>query len=131
MFTRSTGEVRVLVDDLFFANGIQLFPDRESVLIAETTMARITRQVPSLRWSIKDCRYYLAGTKRGQREVFAENLPGLPDNIRLSHNGTFWVGMAGIRQHGRFSFLDFVAEKPWLRKAILKVEGEICTVQLR
>jgi hypothetical protein len=38
--------------------------------------------------------------------------------------------MAGIRQHGRFSFLDFVAEKPWLRKAILKVEGDICTVQL-
>ncbi len=49
MFTRSRGEVRVLVDDLFFANGVQLFPDRESVLVAETTMARITRQVPSVR----------------------------------------------------------------------------------
>lgn len=67
----STGEVAVLLDGLHFANGIQLTPDRTAVLIAETTMARIRR-------------YHLSGPKTGQLDYFAENLPGLPDNIRLS-----------------------------------------------
>ena len=31
-------------------------------------------------------------------EMFAENLPGLPDNIRAAEDGTLWVGMAGLRK---------------------------------
>lgn len=36
-------EVSVMMENLRFPNGIQLFPDEESVLVAETTMARIRR----------------------------------------------------------------------------------------
>jgi len=25
--------------------------------------------------------------------VLVDNLPGLPDNIRLTHRGTFWLGL--------------------------------------
>jgi len=107
-FTRSTKQLTVLMDDLYFANGVQLHSDGQSLLIAETTMARITR-------------YYFSGPKKGEREIFSENLPGLPDNIRSSSRDTFWIGMAGIRHRGKFSFLDFVADRPWLRRLILKV----------
>lgn len=36
-------ELTVVMDNLRFPNGIQLLPDEESVLVAETTMARIRR----------------------------------------------------------------------------------------
>uniref|UniRef100_A0A0M3K5N3 Adipocyte plasma membrane-associated protein (inferred by orthology to a human protein) n=1 Tax=Anisakis simplex TaxID=6269 RepID=A0A0M3K5N3_ANISI len=105
----STGEVKVLMKDVFFANGVQLFPDKQSFLVAETAMARIKR-------------HWIAGPKKGTTEVFAENLPGLPDNIRLSDDGkTFWVGMANVRRHQQFSLIDFVSEKPVLRKFLLKL----------
>lgn len=42
-YDTETKEVTVLMENLRFANGIQLFPDEESVLVAETTMARIRR----------------------------------------------------------------------------------------
>ena len=36
-------ELSVVMENLRFPNGIQLLPDEESVLVAETTMARIRR----------------------------------------------------------------------------------------
>lgn len=36
-------ELTVVMENLRFPNGIQLLPDEESVLVAETTMARIRR----------------------------------------------------------------------------------------
>lgn len=104
----STGEVNVLMKSLYFANGIQLFPDKKSFLVAETMMARIKR-------------HWISGPKRGTTEIFAENLPGLPDNIRLSTDGTFWVAMAGVRLHQQFSFIDFLADKIVARKLLLKL----------
>lgn len=104
----STGKLRVLMDNLYFANGIQLFKDKKSFLVAETTMARILR-------------HYISGPKKGTTEVFAENLPGLPDNLRLSTNGTFWVAMAAIRRKQQFSMFDFLGDKVLLREMILKL----------
>ncbi|MFH4977617.1 hypothetical protein AB6A40_004326 [Gnathostoma spinigerum] len=104
----STGALRVLIEKLSFANGIQLSPDRLSLLVAETGMARI--------W-----RYHLGGPKAGKLEIFANNLPGLPDNIRLSSKGTFWVGMADVRRHGQFALLDFMSDKLYLRDVLLKI----------
>uniref|UniRef100_A0A182EPG0 Str_synth domain-containing protein n=2 Tax=Onchocerca ochengi TaxID=42157 RepID=A0A182EPG0_ONCOC len=37
----STGKIEVIMDKLFFPNGIQLFPDKQSFLVAETGAARI------------------------------------------------------------------------------------------
>lgn len=39
----STGETDVLLNELYFPNGIQIMPDRQSVLVGETSMARIMR----------------------------------------------------------------------------------------
>lgn len=40
-----TKEVKVLLDQLQFPNGVQLSPEEDFVLVAETTMARIRRYV--------------------------------------------------------------------------------------
>lgn len=75
----STKTVSVLIDKLYFPNGIQLFDDKKSLLFSECSMARIKKLT--------------IGSKKV--EMFANNLPGMPDNIRKSGRGTFWVGLAG------------------------------------
>lgn len=42
-YDTETRELTVVMENLRFPNGIQLLPDQESVLVAETTMARIRR----------------------------------------------------------------------------------------
>uniref|UniRef100_A0A1I7VAF0 Str_synth domain-containing protein n=1 Tax=Loa loa TaxID=7209 RepID=A0A1I7VAF0_LOALO len=109
--TRSTGKIDVIMDKLYFPNGIQLFPDKQSFLVAETSAARIKR-------------HWIAGPRMGETEIFIDNLPGLPDNIRPGGNGTFWIGFGAIRHSDQFSFLDYLADKPYIRKCILQLVPE-------
>lgn len=44
-YDTETGEVKVLLDQLRFPNGVQLSPAEDHVLVSETTMARIRRCV--------------------------------------------------------------------------------------
>lgn len=44
-YDMETKEVKVLLDQLRFPNGVQLSPEEDFVLVAETTMARIRRCV--------------------------------------------------------------------------------------
>ena len=57
----------------------------------------------------------------GQTDIFVDNLPGYPDNIRPSGRGTFWVGMAVIRRAGDWQYLDVLSTYPWIRSFLLKV----------
>lgn len=58
-------------------------------------------------------------------EVFVDNLPGYPDNIRISPMGTFRVGMATTRFPRFFPpFLDAIAPYPALKRFIVKVWRE-------
>ncbi|KAM9248125.1 adipocyte plasma membrane-associated protein isoform 2-T2 [Dugong dugon] len=103
-----TKEVKVLMDQLRFPNGVQLSPAEDFVLVAETTMARIRR-------------FYVSGLMKGGADMFVENLPGFPDNIRPSSSGGYWVGMATVRSNPGFSMLDFLSERPWIKKIIFKL----------
>ncbi|VDL93453.1 unnamed protein product [Schistocephalus solidus] len=98
----STGEWSVLAKDLYFANGIQLHSDQQSVLVAETGMARVLR-IPLTN-----------GTKH---EVFADSLPGLPDNVNRSPRGGYWVSMAVARSQGSPSLIDVLANWPTSARA--------------
>ncbi|KAI9514858.1 hypothetical protein NQZ68_029703 [Dissostichus eleginoides] len=91
-----------------FPNGIQLLPDEESVLVAETTMARIRR-------------VHVAGLNKGGMDTFVENLPGFPDNIRPSSGGGYWVAMSSVRPNPGFSVMDFLSQRPWIKKFIFKL----------
>lgn len=62
-------------------------------------------------------RYYIKGEHEGKSEVFAQNLPGMPDNIRLSSKGGYWVGFASIRT----DVSDLMTQYPRARRFIAKV----------
>lgn len=107
-YDTETQELSVVMDHLRFPNGLQLLPDEESILVAETTMARIRR-------------IHVAGLNKGGMETFVENLPGFPDNVRRSSSGGLWVAMSSVRPSPGFSTLDFLSQRPWIKKLIFKV----------
>jgi sugar lactone lactonase YvrE len=73
-----TGTTRVLLDGLWFANGVAMSPDGSFVLVAECTGLRVTR-------------YWLNGAREGESDIFIENLPSPPDNISSNGKGMFWI----------------------------------------
>ena len=103
-FDLQTGKVRILDDQLVFPNGVQLAADRQSILVCETSLARVIR-------------HWIAGdsTNIGKSEVFIENLPGLPDNIRLSSSGNYWIAFAAVRHIGQPGLLDRLRNWPRFR----------------
>ncbi len=78
------GEVETLIDDLQFANGVVVAPDRSCVIVAETGGYRLTR-------------YWLTGPEAGTQERLIENLPGFPDNLGLGSDGLIWVTLPSPR----------------------------------
>ncbi|KAK0411988.1 hypothetical protein QR680_005969 [Steinernema hermaphroditum] len=111
-----TGAVTVVAKDLYFPNGVQLFPDKKSILVGESIAARLTR-------------IYVAGEKTGKKEVFIDNLPGFPDNVRMNSDGkSFWVACYAARVPDKFSFSDAVMEYPLVRRLILSlIPGHLLT----
>ncbi|XP_015900613.3 protein STRICTOSIDINE SYNTHASE-LIKE 2 [Ziziphus jujuba] len=76
--------VEVLLRNLSFPNGVALSQNGDFLLVAETSECRIMR-------------YWLRTSKAGSFEVFAQ-LPGFPDNIKMSPRGGFWVGIHSRRE---------------------------------
>lgn len=74
------GTLDVLLENLQFANGVVLAPDESFVLVAETGGGKINR-------------VWLKGARAGESEIFADNLPGLPDNLSLGSDGLIWAAM--------------------------------------
>jgi len=101
-------EASVLLDGLQFANGIAVGPDEAYVLVNETGAYRITR-------------YWLKGPKKGQSDVFFDNLPGLPDGVSFNGKDIFWVALYSPRS----SDLDKMADKPWLRKLVYRLPESV------
>ncbi|KAL3525193.1 hypothetical protein ACH5RR_013565 [Cinchona calisaya] len=77
----STKETKVLVQDLYFANGVAVSPDQNFVIFCETPMTRCKR-------------YYINGERKGSVDIFVENLPGMPDNIRYDGEGQYWIALS-------------------------------------
>ncbi|CAD5212713.1 unnamed protein product [Bursaphelenchus okinawaensis] len=102
-----SGESRVLLDGLFYPFGIQIHPDRQSLVYAEAVKCRIMR-------------YYFTGPKEGQLEAFASNLPGVPNNIRLSADGkSFLCGMHVARFEGKPAPVDLLSPHPKARRLLV------------
>ncbi len=99
-----SGETRLLLDELFFANGVALAEDESFVLVAETASYRIAR-------------LWLSGPRAGERDFFVENLPGFPDNLSRGPTGVFWVALPGPRD----AMLDWLLPRPRLRALVAKL----------
>ena len=103
-FNPSTGDARVIVDALNFANGVAISEDQQFLLIAETGSYRILK-------------HWLQGPKSGATEILLDNLPALPDNINNGRNGRFWIGMVAPRVRQ----LDALSDKPLMRKIVQRL----------
>jgi len=101
-----SGETAVLLEGLYFANGIAVSPDQSFVLINETFRYRIRR-------------YWVAGPNKGQADIFMDNLPGSPDNITCNGKDIFWLALAmGPETRER---MDPMLSRPFVRKIILRL----------
>ena len=81
------GDVTVILNDLYFPNGLTLNSDESAVLFVETAGYRMSR-------------LWVKGERSGQCEVIVENLPGMPDNVSRMKDGRFWVAMVSARNPG-------------------------------
>ena len=100
----ATGQARVVLDNLFYANGVALAADESFVLVAEFLAFRIVR-------------YWLAGSRAGSHEIFVDGLPGYPDNITRTPDGHFLVGLSLQRIPG----LDAQRARPWAVKVLYRL----------
>jgi len=100
----ATKTAKVVLDNLFYANGVALAQDDSFVLVAEFLAFRITR-------------YWLKGERTGMHDVFVDGLPGYPDNITRTPDGRFLVGLS----LERVPALDKQRPHPWMVKVLYRL----------
>ena len=66
-------------------------------------------------------RIWLEGPSKDQFSIFADGLPGLPDNIMKSSDGGYWVSIVVPRHAGIFDAFGFLGRHPLLRAWLSKV----------
>ncbi|MCL7041711.1 hypothetical protein MKW94_000050 [Papaver nudicaule] len=97
----STTKTTILIDGLYFPNGVALSKDQQFLVFSET-------------WKFRCLKYWLKGANKGKLEVFIDNLPGGPDNINLAPDGSFWIALLPLTPKG----LEFVHKWPMLKYVI-------------
>ncbi|WP_417515978.1 SMP-30/gluconolactonase/LRE family protein [Marinobacter sp.] len=107
-YSPETGETEVILGDMHFANGVAVAPDGDFVLVNET-------------WKYRVHRYWLTGPKAGQTEVFADNLPGFPDNLAVDEKGRFWVAFPALRN----ASIDTLHPHPLLKELVAKLPSSL------
>ncbi|KAL6520004.1 Strictosidine synthase [Orobanche hederae] len=95
------------LEDLYFANGVAVSADQIFLIFCETAMRRCKK-------------YYIQGPRKGSIEMFTENLPGLPDNIRYDGEGQYWIALST----DAYSW-ELLQRYPFVRKVIAIVERYI------
>ncbi|OMO91784.1 Six-bladed beta-propeller, TolB-like protein [Corchorus olitorius] len=83
----SMEETSIVLDGLYFANGVALSKDEDYLVVCETFRFRCLK-------------YWLKGESKGETEIFIENLPAAPDNINLAPDGSFWIALIQVIYEG-------------------------------
>ncbi len=110
-----SGDTKVLLEDLYFANGIAISPDQSFLLINETFRYRVRR-------------YWIAGPNKGQSDIFIDNLPGSPDNVTCNGKDIFWLALVSGPETRKK--MDPMLPKPLLRKIILRLPESFRTAPM-
>ncbi len=100
-YDAATQETELLIDNLFFGNGIALSPNDAFLLVNETGRSRVLKHI-------------LTGENAGTTNVFIDKLPAMPDNIYFDENETFWIGLITLRDWR----IEKLATYPTIRKII-------------
>jgi sugar lactone lactonase YvrE len=72
------GTVTILVDGLYFTNGVTVTAVESALVFAESMGRRLSK-------------YWLTGPQAGLVTPLAVNLPGMPDNISTGSDGRIWT----------------------------------------
>jgi len=96
-----TKSVTTLIDSTFFGNGVAVSQNDDFVLMADLAKYRVLK-------------YHLKGDRKGQVDIFLENLPGFPNGISRRKDGSFWLGFSTIRDNT----LDKIHPKPKIKKLV-------------
>ena len=103
-YNPATKEIKVLLKDLYFANGVALSKNEDFVLVNETYRYRVRR-------------YWLKGVKAGTTDIFIDNLPGIPDGISANRKGRFWLALFTVRNNQ----IDNMHPSPFMKKLVAKL----------
>ena len=68
-------------------------------------------------WRYRIIRLWLQGPRRGEHEVFIDNLPGFPDGVSGNGRGTFWLALPSPRKAN----IDRMHAKPWLKRIVARL----------
>lgn len=104
VYDPKTQQTRVLLKELYFANGIAISPDQSFLLVNETSRYRVRR-------------YWLTGEKKGTTDIFLDNLPGFPDGISSNGNDIFWIAIGAPRD----ATLDALCPYPFVKKMVVRL----------
>nr|XP_033337228.1 adipocyte plasma membrane-associated protein-like [Megalopta genalis] len=104
-YNAATKKNEVLIKNLGFANGILLADDESFVIVLECHTSRIIK-------------YHLKGPKTGQHEIFAEALPGFPDNVHTDGQGGFLISIIASVDSENPCLPHSLIPHPYLRKMI-------------
>ena len=122
-YDEDTRELTVVAAGIGFPNGVEITDDKQAILYDELNKRRIVK-------------LYIRGPKAGQKEMFAENLPGEPDNIRRSASSheTYWVGLyAGKSPEMRHQdpLIDLLATTLFIRKVLFRLSYHLGDVIMK
>lgn len=87
-----------------FLNGIEVSNDDSYLLFVETGKYRVYK-------------LWLTGNKTKQKEVFIDNLEGIPNGISKSSDGHYWLGFSSSRN----SDLDTLHKFPFLKTVVFNL----------
>lgn len=104
----ATGEMRVLQDGLYFANGVAMSADGRAVYVLETYRYRLSR-------------YWLEGPRAGEFEIVADNLPGIPDGLMGDGTGRLYIAM----DTQRVPIMRFLHRNPFWTRMITKLPESV------
>jgi sugar lactone lactonase YvrE len=100
----ASGEITLLGDRLNFANGVLLGPSEDYLLVNESG-------------SYRTLRIWLDEARFKETEVFADNLPGFPDNLSFNGKDRIWVALPIPRN----PVIDYLAGFPFVRKMMIRL----------
>lgn len=99
-----TRQTDIVAEGLYYPNGVTAMPDGQSVLVSE-----------SFRYTLR--RVWIDGPRRGDSEIFADNLPGMPDGLHLGDDGRLYIAMLSQRS----DTLRRLRASPFLTKMLAKL----------
>lgn len=101
VFDPATKETKLLLDGLYFANGVSLSKNEDFVTVLETFRFRVVR-------------YWLKGEKAGKWDYLNESLPGYPDGLMQNGKGEFWIAIPTRRN----ALADSLQPYPFIKNII-------------